>query len=880
MKKSEIVIILINILALLSNINSFFSKLFEIILLCILFGVIILRIKDKSINNKELLYYLFLCFFGILFLGFNYLNKSKILFLKETIYLISIFLVPLIIFNISYLKDKLKINFDKVFLYVCLINFLIVIASFLFKFKVDNTFMLIFIPIIIFCFIENDKFSYKTIIYYIVLFIFSIILILEKNYNIFLSLIVCIIYIIYKIFKNKKNIKLNILSFAIILIILLFGAFSYFKNNINNNIEIVGDKNIFIGQNYEFPQNNYHDSSFYNTFRNFSLFNKIVGNGRYTLAESTMDFNFMLLNIIYRYGILGLILFIYPIIKNNYKNKFYLSCLIVFLLSTKINPIYSYTFIFLPIQTIPKEKNNFKYRNLLFFLIPIIVGILCVIVKYSFDKNIKVLNLEFSQDGIICSNCNLYLLEKDEKSDSSLKTNEKLSYFKVLMFGNTLGYLTYVDRIVDDVTIKYLTYENLDNKIEFNLNIGNFTEEIYNFADDNVEFEYSNIVGYNKNKLPIGYYFNKDNYYIVGRSITYQPLKIEYGNNNESKLYQLSDQFDDFDKGNKRLIINKNENMDTFIIESQKKLLKDEESIKNYINLLNSTSSGWMNFKGNFTKLQYSIEPFTREGYGRNLGRMYEEGAYDLSNSDSSEIFKFLYNNATYSLLNYYTLDKSGIWYTEYTSTWLKKDYNITAFYIDTRFNETLGYHFLNLYNDTDNLKYLNIFYNYANFIVSQYENNNTYEVNDGILLPDYFSNNHNIFTHSSLNHQLAMVNYLFKAYEISNNKNYYNIAIKLLNGILKQGDKWIRDNGDLWYQVNKDGLFSGTDYEIVTLEDLIFTQNYLWKYDKIIDEQIIKYLDSKIKYLQENNKNIPVNDLNKIKEFKEIQKKEVGKND
>ena len=37
---------------------------------------------------------------------------------------------------------------------------------------------------------------------------------------------------------------------------------------------------------------------------------------------------------------------------------------------------------------------------------------------------------------------------------------------------------------------------------------------------------------------------------------------------------------------------------------------------------------------------------------------------------------------------------KNGVWLTEYTSTWLKKDYYTYSHYFDTRHNDTLAIYF------------------------------------------------------------------------------------------------------------------------------------------------------------------------------------------
>ena len=95
-------------------------------------------------------------------------------------------------------------------------------------------------------------------------------------------------------------------------------------------------------------------------------------------------------------------------------------------------------------------------------------------------------------------------------------------------------------------------------------------------------------------------------------------------------------------------------------------------------------------------------------------------------------------------------------------------------------------------------------------------------------FISDYFSDNHTKKTHASLNNQLSIINYLFRSYLLSKNEKYKTLASELLTTIDNMSDLWIRDNFDTWYQVNSLKEFDGNDYTLLTLEDLIYTQEYL----------------------------------------------------
>lgn len=112
-------------------------------------------------------------------------------------------------------------------------------------------------------------------------------------------------------------------------------------------------------------------------------------------------------------------------------------------------------------------------------------------------------------------------------------------------------------------------------------------------------------------------------------------------------------------------------------------------------------------------------------------------------------------------------------------------------------------------------------------FNYEYYKEKDIVEYEVGFLFPDYFSENHEKKTHASLNHQLGIINYLLVSYIRKGDVEYKTIALKLLNTIGKQSNNWIRDNNDLWYQVDENSLYLGTDYKLLTLEDLLYTQNY-----------------------------------------------------
>ena len=65
---------------------------------------------------------------------------------------------------------------------------------------------------------------------------------------------------------------------------------------------------------------------------------------------------------------------------------------------------------------------------------------------------------------------------------------------------------------------------------------------------------------------------------------------------------------------------------------SENNLFDNEQEIEKYSQLINEGETGvWVSYDGRYSKLPYSIEPFTKEGYGRNVGGYSEKKKYLLN---------------------------------------------------------------------------------------------------------------------------------------------------------------------------------------------------------------------------------------------------------
>ncbi|KZN99970.1 hypothetical protein [Pseudobacillus badius] len=232
--------------------------------------------------------------------------------------------------------------------------------------------------------------------------------------------------------------------------------------------------------------------------------------------------------------------------------------------------------------------------------------------------------------------------------------------------------------------------------------------------------------------------------------------------------------------------------------------------------------NNWFTVDGAIKKLPWSIEPFTKEGYGRHLGTLIEKEAIDRYFKYGDRYFYDLMVQSAANLLEYRQQQKSTVWKTEYTSTWLKQKYEITSPYLDTRHNELIALYLYRIGKEFDKKELTGALTDYADYLLNLIKIDNIVHTPKGYLPADYYSAHQGKqFIHTSLNHALGEANLLIDAYKATGQKKYLLAARQIRLGVESLGTKWIRPNGDLWYQVNRDLTFDGNDYEQLTLDDL-----------------------------------------------------------
>lgn len=778
----------------------------------------------------------------------------------------------------------------------------------------------ILLPFWLFDMIKNIKNCKNKISFLIIIFVILMMGTKVPFLALVISLIsYLILYLIYGIvkFENFKVFKHDLIIpviFPIILMLivsLLMFNFSPLKTNIlKHKSNLMQNKNSLSEEDYVnliFSSREKYNRQVYSKFKLASLSEKLYGLGHFNLTDGGQKINNVIeidyLDIFYIFGIIGFIVYFSPILVllfisgfcilkklrkillDDLNFAYVISVLLIigvafFAGRTIVAPSVSFytaiIILFLFFKTVDNHnkevdkltcyfrKNLTKKSIVLFAISNLIIILLSFIPIVLLNK----VNIEFSNNFRPKSLELINSLETDDIYNLGVKNKEQeYKYSKK----NIEFSLILTERIFStEEKIYFLTLTNnskMPIKFFVNLTLENFAQQNfqYDFALDEIKKEHHPTFGYEKTTLPVMYLENSENYSIlISKGFVYEYLIKEYENQDSSILKKLVKEINKVDLSNDKLsykfTLLPDEKVDYYIILSQSLLFNERNSIEKYIDMLNYNRgyTSWLSRDGSYHKIPRSIEPFTEEGYSRAPAPVVAKKPWALFKSDGSEIFSILHQNSLFYLL--YTMPRhvSGVWVTEYTSTWIKKDYEIRAPYIDTRFNEVIGNYIEQSGKELQNIDLQNMYYLYAEFLISKYNENNYIQFNEGPLFPDYFSDNHDKKSHASLNHQLSIVNYLLKAYLMSNNKSYLSVALKLVDTIENQSKLWIKEDKDLWYQVNEQGVYEGTDYKTLTLEDLLLTQNYLIKAKQKPLKGLTKMIKSKYEYLTDIDYEIP----------------------
>lgn len=199
------------------------------------------------------------------------------------------------------------------------------------------------------------------------------------------------------------------------------------------------------------------------------------------------------------------------------------------------------------------------------------------------------------------------------------------------------------------------------------------------------------------------------------------------------------------------------------------------------------------------------------------------------------------------------TQNRSGYWPTEPQSEWLAEEYGFGPNFYDTRFNTDAALYLLEAYQKYGEESALNAARRYADFLCRFADQYAYLSKNGGYLVPDYQASTGEYRTHTSLNHLLAEMNFLYYMYLATDEVEYRNTADLMLLAVKDTCEEWIKKSGELWYARLPNGEYGYQDYPTLTLNDLRESQNLITRIYGASDPDLARLISSKEAYNRAN---------------------------
>ncbi|WP_100333135.1 hypothetical protein [Bacillus alkalisoli] len=468
--------------------------------------------------------------------------------------------------------------------------------------------------------------------------------------------------------------------------------------------------------------------------------------------------------------------------------------------------------------------------------------------------------------SIVAPGYSVSLLNTEENYSYGIK--DEIYHINISSKWKQVGTATITLRIVPNGDVFHFIHLVSSGRNEIALHVKQpFEANRYTFYDFGEHFEENDIhdpkVGTDPATNSIGYLEFQENDYVsgsvfLGREYEFRSLTHTYEEKNltsyikefiaEKKQFEMS-------VNEKEHYLNvitsaKDSESEMWYVVSGEALFSTQEDLAR-AEEIGKDEFKWLTPSAVYNKGPWSIRPETKMGFLRSLVRTSSRQSLLALEETDSRFFESINWNA-FLMLNEIR-NPDGLWYTNYTSTWLERNYGIPTNYVDSRHNDNIFRAqerralLLGITGFEDDYKI------YADFLVKQFNDNKIMKTSDGAFIVDYFSEYSDDLPHVSLNHALSIMNYLYFSYKKSRNEQYLNVADEILQAIIDTNVEWITEDGDLYYQRNHDGTYEGGDYPRVTYYDLLYTRTLLKEIKDVSVIEIDNLIKTKEAFLRDN---------------------------
>lgn len=468
--------------------------------------------------------------------------------------------------------------------------------------------------------------------------------------------------------------------------------------------------------------------------------------------------------------------------------------------------------------------------------------------KEEIKENIKV------DDNTLYADISTYKLVLNNARELTY-LNKIYDYSKIFHTGNNSEIKITVRRLPNDDLIIYFEINNSENqKIKIKTD---FIRGRNNFDKLYKKPEYSPQYGENKLTGPGSFYDLENGSMLISKVVHYRETEAIYDDGTKSVLKEFKyernpiknnpDSIEiEFDRGTEKAAF--------FIMLSKQKLFRNFDNMKNYMlyhfdNVYKNKlrSSFFQLPDGAYTKLPYSIDPFTRDGYNINITANVNNDIFEFYQSTNE---RFYYNTIINGILQQYIYNFSdGAFPERHTSTTLRDSTGITPPYVNINLNSLFMLVQSDFFESVGSIPSHDPIPKYLDFLIKMTENkDNIYTMKDGVFFPVFVKENPSALFEAMLLDQLFIARLSLKAFKRYKTEKYKELHDKIINMLTYTKDNWInKETQNLYSKINiKDSKFNfyGESFPKTLLNEMtLYKADYLAVFNSFSENIINNFI-------------------------------------